>query len=311
MPDKREKTLSYRRAAWLEEGHGLTLERCLKDAHKNLTTVEERTIIRQGTHTKCLNFKETSAGGVFLHLTADTPGEFASVVPKAKPGDADLDLEIARPPPDGEWLDGDAFLYVRQNHLCLCATSMRDAAISSFIYELFKKAALRKDAIRFQLLKVADINKVRMLHKQGVKEVILKATVFQATSSFEKRKAHAFSIVGAAAKQFKSLVTKPNDYTRDGLQVWLSIRSDHRFAKDFKLGEKQIEHVAEDMINSAEEPDDFTIVTQTGQKIGPQEIFMREKVMIDGDGKTVDRDKAWRELSAFYKRLHDTGLLEQ
>jgi hypothetical protein len=117
--------------------------------------------------------------------------------------------------------------------------------------------------------------------------------------------------VGAAAKQFKSLVTKPNDYTRDGLQVWLSIRSDHRFAKDFQLGEKQIEHVAADILRSVEDEDDFTIVTQTGQKIGPKEIFMRETVLIEGEGKTVDRDKAWRELSAFYKRLHDTGLLEQ
>jgi hypothetical protein len=107
------------------------------------------------------------------------------------------------------------------------------------------------------------------------------------------------------------LVTKPNDFTRDGLQVWLSIKSDHRFAKDFKLGEKQIENVAEDMVQNMEGDDDFIIVTKTGQRIGPNEIFMKQTVSIDGDGKTVDRDKAWRELSAFHKRLHEAGLLEQ
>ena len=98
MPEKREKTLSYRRAAWLEEGHGLTLEKCLKEAHRNLKSVEERTVVYQGQHTKSLNFKEASAGGAFLHIATDTPGEFASVVPKAKPGVTDLDLRVASPP---------------------------------------------------------------------------------------------------------------------------------------------------------------------------------------------------------------------
>jgi len=161
------------------------------------------------------------------------------------------------------------------------------------------------------LLKVADVSKLRMLHQQGVKEIELKATVFQATADYERRKAHAYGIVGAAAKQFKAFQKKPNDYTRDGLQVILSIKSDHRFKKDFKIGEKQIEEVAADMIKNAEEEDDFTIITKTKQKIGPNEIFLRSKVWIDGEGKTVDRDKAWRELSNFYRMLHDTGLLEQ
>jgi hypothetical protein len=311
MPDKREKTLSYRRAAWLDDIQNITLERCLRDAHQNLKTVEERTIVHSGHHTKSLKPRELSAGGIFLHLAVDTPGEYASVVPDGKPGDAELDLAVAEPPADGEWLDGDAFLFVRQNHLCMCSTGLRDAAVAAFIYDLFRKADIRRDAIRFQLLKVADVSKLKMLHQQGVKEIELKATVFQATADYERRKAHAYGIVGAAAKQFKVFQKKPNDYTRDGLQVVLSIKSDHRFRKDFKIGEKQIEDVAADIVKNAEDADEFTIITKTGQKIGPKEIFLRSKVLIDGEGKTVDRDKAWRELSSFYKKLHDTGLLEQ
>lgn len=188
MPEKREKTLSYRRAGWLDEIQGLTLERCLKDAHANLRTVEERTIVHSGHQTKSLKPRELSAGGIFLHLAVDTPGEYASVVPKGKPGAAELDLDVAEPPPDGEWLDADAFLFVRQNHVCLCSTGLRDAAIAAFIYDLFRKAELRRDATRFQLLKVADVSKLRLLHHQGVKEIELKATVFQATANYERRR---------------------------------------------------------------------------------------------------------------------------
>jgi hypothetical protein len=135
--------------------------------------------------------------------------------------------------------------------------------------------------------------------------------MFQATADYQRRKSQAFGIVGAVAKQFKTFLKKPNDYTRDGLQVFLSIRSDHRFKKDFRLGEKRIEDVATDVIKNVEENDDFVIITKTGQKIGPTEIFVRETVFIDGEGKTVDREKAWRELTGFHKRLLDKGFLEQ
>jgi hypothetical protein len=135
--------------------------------------------------------------------------------------------------------------------------------------------------------------------------------MFQATADYEKRKAQAFGIPGAVAKQYRAFLGKPNDYTRDGLQVYLSLKSDHRFKKEFKLGEKRIEEIAADVVRNAEDHDDFVIVTKTGQKIGPKEIFVRKQVLIDSEGKTVDRDKAWRELSTFYKQLHDNGLLEQ
>ncbi len=117
--------------------------------------------------------------------------------------------------------------------------------------------------------------------------------------------------MGAAAKQFKVFHKKPNDYTRDGLQVVLTLKSDRRFSKDFKIGEKLIEDVAADIVRNAEDDDDFAIITKTGQKIGPKEIFLRQKVLIDGEGKTVDRDKAWRELASFYRSLQESGLLEQ
>ena len=47
MANKREKTLSYRRAEWLTDiPKATTLESCLRDAHNKLKTVDERTIIR-------------------------------------------------------------------------------------------------------------------------------------------------------------------------------------------------------------------------------------------------------------------------
>src|SRR5262249_13668434 len=151
MSDKKEKMISYRRAVWVDGVKGLTLEKCLREAHKNLKTIEERTIIQHGQHKKSVKPRDGSSGGMFLHITVETPGEYASVVPKAAPGASELDLTVAMPPADGEWLDGDAFLFVRHDHLCMCTTGLRDAAVAAFIYEFFKKAGVRKDSDKFTL----------------------------------------------------------------------------------------------------------------------------------------------------------------
>jgi hypothetical protein len=72
MPDKKEKTISYRRAVWLDGTHGLTLEKCLKDAHINLKTIDERTIVPHGQEKKSINSKDSLSSGIFLHITVDT-----------------------------------------------------------------------------------------------------------------------------------------------------------------------------------------------------------------------------------------------
>ena len=122
--------------------------------------------------------------GIFLHITVDTPGEYASVVPKAAPGVSELDLTVAKPPADGEWLDGETLLFVRHDHMCLCTTGLRDAAITTFLYDFFKKAGIRKDLDKFDLKKVADVSKLKMLHAQGVREVTPENVMIQATADY-------------------------------------------------------------------------------------------------------------------------------
>lgn len=308
---KRDKTVSYRRAEWLAEVKGLTLEKCLREALTNQKTIDERTIVAGNQQTRCAKHKPISAGGLYLHLTTETPGEAASVVPKVSPSADALDLKNMKPPTDGEWLDGDAFLYIRDDHVCMCSTAIRDSAVQNYLFELFKKAKLRKDSIRFQLMKAADITKLKMLHSQGVKELEIRGTLYQVTANYEKRKAHVSGGLGAIGKFLKNHLKKPHDVTPDGLRVMLALKVDKRFGKHFTLGEKTIETLAADVVKNNTADEDYVILTKTGQKISPKEIFMRSKVAIDSDGKTVNRDKAWRELSRFYEQLLAAGALEQ
>lgn len=308
---KKEKTISYRRAEWAN-GSGLTLERCVRDALKKLKSAAERTIVTAGHVIMLANHKNHQPGGLFVHIVTDTPGEHASVVPKAPKTAATIDLKTLPPPADGEWLDGDAFLYIKDDHVCLCATQIYDRAIIYYLQNFFDKAGLRKDSTQFFLIKAADITKVKLLQNQGVKEIDLNTTLYKATVDYTKRKDQVVSLLGIVGKGIKTLLQKPNDYTPDGLRVGLKIYTDARFTKKLSLGEKHIKELGVDIVeNYNEQDDDYTIITQKGQKITPKEIFLKTKVLLDGDGKSVKPASAWKELARFHDLLVKSGSLAQ
>ncbi len=80
LVDKREKSISYRRAQWLvDDPASINLASCINQAAVKLTTVAERTVPRgNGRFVRLAMLKPDSKGGLYLHLTEDTPGELGS-----------------------------------------------------------------------------------------------------------------------------------------------------------------------------------------------------------------------------------------
>jgi hypothetical protein len=312
LADKRDKSISYRRAQWLvDDPASINLASCIKQAAVKLMTVAERTVPRgDGRFVRLAMLKSDSKGGLYLHLTEDTPGELASVVPKAVSASSEIEVSTIAPPSGAEFMDGDAFLYVNVNDVCLCTTGMRDASIQYFLQDFFKQAKIRNDAVQFILAKVSNVSKIKLIQSQGIREIEIRAVLYQATLTYNRRKAQTQSVLGAAAKHIKYVLGNEHDVNSDALQVALAIKTDRR-RKGLKLGEKRIQTLATDLIKHQEDDDDFVIITKKDQRIGPNEIFMKTIVEIDSIGKSVQRDKAWKQLHVFYQLLDDAGALEQ
>ena len=103
MAEKKEKTVSYRRALWVDGVRGIDLEWCIREAHAKLKTVDNLTIGYGGTLTKSAkqkNVRPDGKSGLLLHLVTETPGESASVVPKVTTRSTDFDLKTEEPPPE-------------------------------------------------------------------------------------------------------------------------------------------------------------------------------------------------------------------
>jgi hypothetical protein len=262
--DKRERTLTYRRALWLNDDPAtISLESCVRQACEKLKTVGERTIIHgEGQYVSIASEQRDAKKGVLLHLTAETPGEAASIVPVPLKTSEKIDVSTTLPPKDFEFMDGDAFLYVIGDDVCLCSTSMMDGGIAYFFREIFKIAKLRKDADRFELAKTADINKIALIKRSGIKEIEIRATLFQASTDYVRRKTQPFSLLGAVNKHFKALLGKENDATNDALKAVLTFKVDRRIRGGITLGEKRVEQLATELVKSQEEGDDYVIVTK-------------------------------------------------
>jgi len=307
----RERTVIYRRAEWANDNPAsISLEMCIRQACAKLQSTQDRSIKLGDVLTSLASVRQHNQGdGVSLHITIETPGEHASIVPdKSNAGD-EINVSTSPPPKNFEFMDGDAFAYVNGDDVCMCTMGIRDSGISLFLRELFKRAKIRKDSDMFALFKVANVKRLALIKDEGVKEIEIKATMFQAAADYNQRQKKTMGAAGALKKHINAVLGKDRDANIDSLRATISLKLDRRIRAGIKLGEKRLQLLAEDILKDSYKDDDFVIVTEGGKKITADEIFISSKLKIRKSGKTVDRDKAWIEVRAYYKTLQESGMI--
>ncbi|MBS3648152.1 hypothetical protein KEU06_05865 [Pseudaminobacter sp. 19-2017] len=311
MAKTRLKTVVYRRAVWVD-GHDpkKTLEYYLRVAHRKLPKIGNRKFVRSdGQIIKGNKPKDNPGGGLLLHLVAGTPGDHASTVPAGDDDLEEFEVGITPAPAKKDYMDGDVFALVRNDHVFLCSTVLRDASFSTYCRELFKRAGINDGADKFELQNVGNVDKVKLIKAQGVKAVEMRATLYEASTSYIGRKDDAAGAVGAAFKHLKALFGGAVPVDLENVSVSLSLSFDTR-KKDGRIsGDKLMRKLANDVVD--DEEDDYVIVTGNNQRISQKEVFVRQKVTIDRHGKSVLRDSAWESLRKFESDLKKSGMMAQ
>lgn len=305
-----ERTLSYRRAIWLDVLiEGENLEEFCKKALRKRNQIGNRRLVRAGGQRLFCNQHYTPrSGGIFLHLVADTPGDHASVV-STLDDDKDLsEVRTARPPANREYLDGDIFLLVNGDNVCLCATALREAAAVEYFHFLFQEAELPDRSVQFDLEKIANVDKVRMIRRQGIKEIELDASLYEATMAHMNRGLGS-SVLRKIGTHFKAFLDDKDIAGEDNVSVRLTLKADLRMNGSRLIGDKKLRAVAEDVILNPEAA--YTIVTGTGQRFSNDEIVLTKKVNIRQHGKSIAHQAAWDALAEFYRETEASGATAQ
>ena len=285
MPDRKTKSISHRRAEWIVTP-APTLESCIKAALQKAPTVAKRTITSgDGRELKCAAFDVAPRnGGVLLHLTVETPGEQASVVPKPDGSSTETAVGVVDAPNNTEFMDGDAFIYVKTDELCMCSTYCGEGTIKLFLYEFFKSTGIRQDSVKFDLFKTIDMEKLSMLQNGKVKEIRIKASAYKASASYSQRQHSSFGVMGVISKYIRAFTGSEHDVTNDSMRVELTLKTDKRSTQHLNVGERRIEEIAQDIITNEQPGDEYTIELEDGGTISPKELFVKSDVQIEGHG---------------------------
>ena len=250
MAEPRSKSLSYHRAEYfVADPSSINLGLCIKQATDRLRTVDERTIeTRYGQFIRLAGFRADNGPCYYLHLTVETPGGYASVVPRARSQDTELRVGTIPPPNDAEYMDGDAFAFVKGNDVCLCTTTIRAGAVRYFLYKLFEKAQIRRDAREFHFLNAMDAKKVAFLHRRGVKEIELSGVLYKASIDYQKRKDAMVGVLSTVCRHYKAILGHSKDFTDDSLKVLVTLKVDKRRKAGITIGHKRLEELAVNVI---------------------------------------------------------------
>ncbi len=314
MAKQRQKSLTYHRAECLDtNSHGFNLEDCINQAIIHLPTVAHRSIERDGGSVIRLahHGNPKRRPGCLLHLTFETPGEHASIVPSPTMGAPELQTQTHPPPNSAEFMDGDAFLYVVGNHVCLCTTAVRVGTVRYFLQKLFEKANIEQNCTQFTLMNAANTDKLSRIHNEGIKEIQLKASLAHASAEYIRRKTHTIGAIGGVAEFFKAIFWRDDEVVDDALRVGLILHVDGRSKSRISLGRTKLQEIAENIVKNEEKGDDYTIILESGEKIRFSDIVLMKSVEIDGEGKTVRREAAFEALLLYYIELENSGKLEQ
>ena len=315
------KDLFYRRAKWANVTN--SLEGLIVDAHNQLKTRGERSFVLDSGSTLVGARIEANEYGVFLQIASYIPNQATSTIDKQlSVPNATIEAE---PAPEGkDFLDGDIFVMVKDNHVLLCPSGLRESKSIIYFKRILKKAFSSIGVENLELSKIADANKISMIKKEGVKELRLSSSLYHASViKMEKTTNSTSGFLGAISNQFNRIFS--NDPTLkdisdlENLDVEVTIRFDgaegrkkHQPEGFGEHGRERLLKTAEILLNEEEDEEEgFIIVTGRNNKITSGQIRVSERSNIRTYGKSLSYQDAWIALRDYYLKLKGTGVLSQ
>lgn len=328
----KKRPFYYRRAKWDEQRKDKSLEELLITSHVTLKTVGARTFIAGEGEIRGADFEARPGQGVFLHVASYVPDEQTTTIEKDTAATrTKLYAETASA--GRNFLGGDIFVYVKDNHLILCPSGVRETVAFSYIYQVLQKCKHHRMLASFQLEKVAKASKLAMIASEGVKAIELNSSLYEAsldhvTAVAKKKKDSKFKVeelLKKTAEFIEEMFAEDADLKeikeKENLDIKLSLRFDGREARkkgkaaDFGvLGKSRLKKTSEAIVAEFEKgalEDGFIIVTGEGNTITPDEIRVSESFRVEVFGKSLNRDDAYLKLKGYYDKLKGSGVLSK
>ncbi len=292
----KDKILYYRRARW-DKQEKVTLEKLLVEAHTVLTTRGQRTFSMVSGYELVGARVKISDDGLFLQIASNVPNQPTSTINKDK---SVASATIAEEPaPEGkDFLEGDIFVLVKDNHVILCPSGIRENNVTSYFKKALKSAKLKINSDTLELCKIADANKVSMIKNEGVKELRLSSSLYHASLiEMDKANSKPSGLLSSISTQLTRIFSKDStlkeisELENLNVDVVLSFdgnegRKKHLPPKFGEAGRERLLKTAEMILTESDDDEGFEIITGKKNKISSDQIRVAENATIRTLGKS-------------------------
>lgn len=305
----RQRTIYYRRVQWFSAGNH-NLQKYIDRGYSHLHTTALRVFDYHEGQLQGINYRQSdNSAASLLHVTYYVPKQPTSLVPDPASVKASETIE-KNPPPKHSYMDGDVFLLIKDNDVILCSSGAREGAAKHYLSEILGKSGVDES---FELEQVANVDKLELLQKEGVKRIRLGASVFRASLDRVQRHTKTTELMGKVADEIMSIFGRVDMNNMDelksydNLRVKLEISFDER-KKGGELAAASLAAAGCSMIDS--EDKGFTIETRKGNQLTSEDIKVSKKVVLNEHGNSVSCQHAWQEMQEYYTELDNAGVLE-
>jgi hypothetical protein len=193
-------------------------------------------------------------------------------------------------------------LLVNHNDVVVCRSGLGENAFGSYVLGLAERHGFDTATVAFRLMRRADVDKLRMIRNDGVKRVSMNAVAHQASIEHVERTSVRQRILGEVWDEIRAVLGLDGRVPEDAENLKVEVLFSFDKRRGTELDQRQIEFLAEQML--ADEDEGFMIETLSGRKTKAQDIVLSKPVRIPSFGKSVQYNKAWGALRAFYTELN-------
>lgn len=280
-----------------------------------------RTIVGMKSSYAKARLKSEDNNCIQLSVGLYEEGAPVNTISKPATGEVELEAGTIDAPSLQEYLDGEGFICIYGNHIAMSPSdTLRTGLINNFLESLIRKGGFTNEALALDIQQVADINVVKTLKNEGVKEISLNASVYLNSLSYLERTKRNFtssSRIEKLSNMAKSWVAPLcDDDTQDeiaageNLNAKIIISHDGRsFNDSSEVGNEKLKNTAISLVDA--EVEGYVIVTKSGKKLKHDEIVLKNSVKVTAHGKSVRREEIWNHLIQSIERYEREGILEQ
>lgn len=308
---KHTKTLEYRRARFIDDGQNL--EQLVRQAWGQFGTQAERTITVGGDRsTAGLRARDCNEDGFAMHCGRYIDGQGVGTIQTAPAPEVGVGEQ---PPEPGEnFLNSDLMALIRGNQV-ICMNCGRNAgSLRIYFQKLFSKAGFDNASRQFELVRIANPDKVAIIEAVGVKRVDLEISIADATAAELIDESGGGGIwqnitdsLGGALQAITGqdeVVEKIRQAEKGTMRVSINVPKG-----DLSAAKEGLAQLSEEVVED-EDSESYTIHLGNGDTIKPKEVSVRKQVKLEAAANSVSVFQAWDEMQSYMAELLENGQVE-